>query len=71
MTQKDWEDFHGGHAFNAPNDTSIQAHDMGHVSTGETMSDQNVASFDPIFWFYHCNIDRLFWEWHKNECHRL
>ena len=63
MTQKDWEDFHGGQAFKAPNDTSIQAHDMGHVSTGKTMSDQNVASFDPIFWFYHCNIDRLFWEW--------
>jgi hypothetical protein len=27
------------------------------------MSDQNVASYDPVFWFYHCNIDRLFMQW--------
>ncbi|WP_308992717.1 tyrosinase family protein [Mariniflexile litorale] len=64
-TQLDWEDYHGGHAFSAPNDTSIQAHDSGHVSIGPTMADQNVAAFDPIFWFYHCNIDRMFWEWQK------
>ncbi|MDB5071712.1 MAG: tyrosinase family protein [Candidatus Eremiobacteraeota bacterium] len=41
----------------------IQAHDDGHVSTGRTMRDQGVASFDPIFWFFHCNWDRLFLSW--------
>ncbi|WP_298896478.1 tyrosinase family protein [uncultured Psychroserpens sp.] len=66
-TQQDWEDYHGGQAFGgAPNDTSISAHDGGHVATGPTMADQNVAAFDPIFWFYHCNIDRMFWEWQKS-----
>jgi tyrosinase len=42
---------------------SIQAHDGGHTSIGPTMADQNVASYDPVFWFYHCNIDRYFWAW--------
>lgn len=65
LTQKDWEDYHGGKAFNAPNTASISAHDGGHVSIGSTMSNQEVAAFDPIFWFYHCNIDRMLWEWQK------
>lgn len=66
MGRTDWEDFHGGRAFdNAPNNTNISGHDGGHVSIGDTMLDQNVASFDPIFWFYHCNLDRLWWTWQK------
>lgn len=44
---------------------SIQAHDGGHNSIGPIMADQNVAAFDPVFWFYHCNIDRLFWQWQQ------
>lgn len=46
---------------------SIQAHDSGHGSIGNTMGDQNVASFDPVFWFYHCNIDRYFSQWQINH----
>jgi tyrosinase len=46
-------------------DFSIQAHDGGHVSIGPTMADQNVASYDPVFWFYHCNIDRLWLKWQQ------
>lgn len=42
---------------------SMAAHDGGHVSIGKTMADQNVASFDPIFWFFHCNLDRLWVKW--------
>jgi tyrosinase len=41
----------------------IQAHDDGHGSTGPTMSRQEVAAFDPIFWFFHCNWDRMFLSW--------
>lgn len=57
----------------------IEAHDYGHVSFGfnaegsssapfddgkdSTMKDSRVASFDPIFWIFHCNWDRLWWEW--------
>ena len=29
------------------------------------MADQNVASYDPVFWFYHANIDRLWWRWQR------
>src|SRR5438045_2569013 len=31
------------------------------------MADQNVASYDPIFWFYHCNLDRLWVRWQIND----
>ena len=53
----------GHYGIDGYQDFSIAAHDGGHVSIGETMADQNVASFDPIFWFYHCNLDRLWWKW--------
>jgi hypothetical protein len=42
---------------------SIQAHDGGHNAIGPTMADQDVASYDPVFWFFHCNIDRLWLSW--------
>ncbi len=42
---------------------SMQAHDGGHASIGPTMGDQNVAAYDPVFWFFHCNIDRLWLKW--------
>jgi tyrosinase len=64
LTKTDWEDFHGLIA-GAPNNTIISAHDSGHVSIGPTMADQDVAAFDPVFWFFHSNWDRLFWTWQK------
>jgi tyrosinase len=42
------------------------AHDDGHVCCGNTMAQQDVASYDPIFWFFHCNWERLFWSWQVN-----
>jgi tyrosinase len=42
-----------------------EAHDAGHPSCGQTMAVPDVASFDPIFWFFHANWDRLWWEWQK------
>lgn len=37
------------------------------------MGENDTASFDPIFYFHHCNIDRLFWIWQKlhNATERL
>jgi hypothetical protein len=64
MSKTDWEDFHG-YWSNAPHNTIITAHDGGHNSIGETMQAQEVAAFDPVFWFFHCNWDRVFWEWQK------
>jgi hypothetical protein len=62
LTQTDWEDFHGFWS-GAPYNTIIAAHDGGHNSIGNTMQDPEVAAFDPIFWFFHCNWDRIFWKW--------
>jgi len=56
----------GAYNVNGYQDFSIQAHDGGHVSIGPTMADQNVASYDPVFWFYHCNLDRLWLSWQQN-----
>ena len=64
-TKTDWEDFHG-FLDGRPNNTFIAAHDGGHVAIGPTMADQNIAAFDPVFWFYHCNLDRLYWNWQKS-----
>jgi hypothetical protein len=43
----------------------IKAHDDGHLATGETLAQQDVASYDPIFWFFHCDMDRLWWKWQQ------
>ena len=56
LTRSVWSQF---------NSVIIRAHDNGHVSTGETMAQQDVAAFDPIFWFFHCNLDRLWWKWQQ------
>jgi len=31
------------------------------------MGENNTASFDPIFFFHHCNVDRVFWLWQKKH----
>jgi tyrosinase len=51
---------------NGYQDFSIQAHDGGHVAIGPTMAAQEYASYDPVFWFFHCNIDRLWLAWQQN-----
>jgi tyrosinase len=55
----------GEYNVNGYQDFSIQAHDGGHGSIGPTMGDQNVASYDPVFWFFHCNLDRLWLSWQQ------
>ena len=41
------------------------AHDTGHGATGLTMARPDAAAFDPIFWFFHANWDRLWWQWQQ------
>lgn len=61
LNQSLWGDYNiGGYQ-----DYSIQAHDGGHDATGPTMADQDVSAFDPVFWLYHCNIDRLWLSWQQ------
>lgn len=62
LNQSRW----GGYNTSGYQDFSIQAHDGAHDSIGETMAEQNVSSYDPVFWFYHCNIDRLWLQWQQN-----
>ena len=30
------------------------------------MQNQDIAAFDPIFWFFHANWDRLWWKWQQD-----
>jgi hypothetical protein len=45
----------------------MEAHDDGHGSCGATMNAQEVAAFDPIFWFFHCNWERMFQSWQSRH----
>ncbi len=31
------------------------------------MGENNTAGLDPIFFFHHCNVDRIFWLWQKRH----
>lgn len=42
-----------------------QAHDSGHPACGPSLATADVAAFDPLFWFFHCNWDRLWWRWQQ------
>jgi len=65
MGQSHWEKFNGWDAGNT-HDGIISAHDAGHNSCGPTMHEQDIAAFDPIFWFFHSNWDRLWWDWQRS-----
>jgi len=64
LTQSHWEQFNGWDQ-GTTQAGIIQAHDSGHVACGETLSNQDVAAFDPMFWFFHANWDRLWWKWQQ------
>jgi len=57
MSQFDWAVFTSG--------IEGGGHDNGHVAVGGTLSVPDAASFDPLFWFFHSNWDRLWWEWQQ------
>jgi hypothetical protein len=57
LTQFDWGTF--------TQRIEVGGHDNGHVASGDTLSTPDIAAFDPIFWFFHSNWDRLWWEWQQ------
>jgi len=57
LKQATWEKF---------NQTFWQPHDNGHVACGTTMANQDISAFDPVFWFFHCNLDRIWLEWQRS-----
>jgi len=42
--------------------TGNDTHPYSSFSNGD-MGENETASFDPIFYFHHCWIDRVFWKW--------
>lgn len=60
-----WERFNGWDA-GRTQDGIIRAHDNGHNACGTTMQNQDVTAFDPIFWIFHSNWDRLWWQWQQS-----
>ena len=65
MASSYWEDFNGWSGGIGDHKGIIRAHDSGHVSCGPTLSNQDIAAFDPLFWFFHANWDRLWWRWQQ------
>ncbi len=63
LSATSWLSFNGLPPFS---NSIIGAHDSGHGVCGRTLSVPNTASFDPLFWFFHCNWDRLWWQWQRN-----
>jgi hypothetical protein len=60
-----WERFNGWDA-GRTQDGIIRAHDAGHGAGGLTLANQDIAAFDPLFWFFHANWDRLWWKWQQD-----
>lgn len=58
-----WRGFNGWSDWPNQHEGIIRAHDNGHGICGDTIGNQDVAAFDPLFWFFHCNWDRLWWKW--------
>ena len=43
----------------------MHAHDVIHNINGKTTTSQDVTGFEPVFWLFHSNWDRLMWQWQK------
>lgn len=56
LKKPSWESF---------NATIEGAHDSGHPSSGPSLAHPDIAAFDPLFWFFHANWDRLWWRWQQ------
>jgi tyrosinase len=35
------------------------------IGANGDMGENDTAAFDPIFYFHHCFIDKIFWDWQK------
>ena len=63
LASPSWRGFNGWSDWPNQHEGIIRAHDNGHAACGATIGKQDVAAFDPLFWFFHCNWDRLWWQW--------
>lgn len=67
LASSTWRGFNGWSDWPNIHEGIIRAHDNGHGACGDTVGNQDVAAFDPLFWFFHCNWDRLWWQWQKRH----
>ena len=51
--------------FKSTSESLMHAHDMIHNANGLTTASQDVTGFEPVFWLFHANWDRLMWQWQK------
>ena len=63
LASQSWRGFNGWSDGPDGHQGIIQAHDSGHMACGATIGNPDIAAFDPLFWFFHCNWDRLWWQW--------
>ena len=48
--------------------TSIYATDIvSHSYIGGSSANTQTTSYDPIFWFTHCQLDHFWWQWQQNH----
>ncbi|WNJ17185.1 tyrosinase family protein [Pontibacter sp. G13] len=48
----------------------VDGHEFGLVKGANgDMGENNTAGLDPIFFFHHCNVDRMFWLWQVKNGH--
>ncbi|MCE7993609.1 MAG: tyrosinase family protein [Roseivirga sp.] len=40
---------------------------LSHSYIGGSSANPNSASYDPVFWFTHCQLDHLWWQWQKDH----
>jgi tyrosinase len=51
-------------------DVPSQGGEFGQIAGANgDMGENNTAGLDPIFFFHHCNVDRVFWLWQKQNGH--
>ena len=63
LASQSWRGFNGWSDGPDGHQGIIRAHDSGHMACGATIGNPDIAAFDPLFWFFHCNWDRLWWQW--------
>ncbi len=57
-----WSDFANDEILRVNHGVEVP-HDLVHTAVGGWMGETLLAAYDPIFWFHHCNIDRLLQAW--------
>lgn len=54
--------------FNLPNNVNNGGPDFSQIPDANAdMGENDTAGLDPIFYFHHCNVDRMFWIWQQKH----